>query len=266
MLTSADVHAASFTVTRFREGYDRDEVSALLASAAAALAAWEDGSGVPELSGHDIESTRFRPTKFDNGFDQDEVDDFLDRIAAALREHAVARLASPAAVVAAEPGVPGVPVEPLVPAAPVESAATVEPAALEPQPVAVEAAGLEPEAAEPQLEAAEFEPAALKPAEFEPAERPAVLRSSAIADATFTTVRFGHGFSMAGVDGFLAAAREVIAGYERPSMLAAPPALSSADVVNVRFTPTWWRAGYDQDDVAAYLTRVIATLDFYERR
>ena len=82
---------------------------------------------------------------------------------------------------------------------------------------------------------------------------------------TFSKTRFRQGYSVSGVDGFLAAARTVIAGYERAGMLAAEPALTAADVVNVRFKPTSFRTGYDQDEVAAYLTRVIETLGYYER-
>ena len=214
MLTSAAVLDARFTVTRFREGYDQDEVTAFLARAAAALAAWEAGAGAPDLAGDDVVAQRFRPTKFDNGFDQDEVDDLLDRIGVALREHAAAAHAAEAAAASAA----------------ASAASTTEATAA---PVA---------------------------------PPPALVRASAITDAGFPTRRFGHGFSPSGVDGFLAAVRSVIADYERPGMLDPAPALSAADVVNVRFTPTWWRSGYDQDEVAAYLTRIIETLHYYEQR
>ena len=39
-------------------------------------------------------------------------------------------------------------------------------------------------------------------------------------------------------------------------------ALTAADVVNVRFTPTVFRSGYDQDEVAAYINEILATLPF----
>jgi DivIVA domain-containing protein len=81
------------------------------------------------------------------------------------------------------------------------------------------------------------------PAE-QPAEHPVtLLRSSTIPDKTFTKRRFRAGYSAAGVDGFLAAVRTVIAGYERPGMLAAEPALTAADVLNVRFVSTSFRSG-----------------------
>jgi DivIVA domain-containing protein len=218
MLTSAAVLEARFTVTRFREGYDQDEVTAFLQRAQAALAAWERGTGAPGLTGDDVVNQRFTPTKFDNGFDQDEVDAFLDRIVVALREHA-----------AAPPTVAFV-----LPVVEAESAAPV--AVAEPAPVA------------------------------DPVEAPpALVRSSGMPDKAFSKTRFRRGYSVSGVDGFLAAARTVIAGYERPGMLSAAPALTAADVVNVRFKPTSFRAGYDQDEVAAYLTQIIETLGYYER-
>jgi len=213
MLTSSAVLDARFTVTRFREGYDQNEVTEFLHQASAALAAWEHGSGAPGLSGDDVVKQRFTPTKFDNGFDQDEVDVFLDRVVVALREHA---------------------------AAPPTVAFTLPVA--EPTPVA------------------EATPVA------EPVEaQPALVASSSMPGTTFSKTRFRQGYSVSGVDGFLAAARTVIAGYERAGMLAAEPALTAADVVNVRFKPTSFRTGYDQDEVAAYLTRIIETLGYYER-
>jgi DivIVA domain-containing protein len=218
MLTSAAVLEARFTVTRFREGYDQDEVTAFLQRAQAALAAWERGTGAPGLTGDDVVNQRFTPTKFDNGFDQDEVDAFLDRVVAALREHA----AAPPTVAFVLPVV--------------EAEQTAPVAVAEPAPVA------------------------------DPVEAPpALVRSSGMPDKTFSKTRFRQGYSVSGVDGFLAAARTVITGYERPGMLAAVPALTAADVVNVRFKPTSFRAGYDQDEVAAYLTQIIETLSYYER-
>jgi len=214
MLTSASLLDARFTVTKFREGYDQDEVTAFLQRASAALAAWEGGTGVRDLTGDQVVAWRFATTKFDNGFDQDEVDALLDRITEALREHA----AAPPTIAFVLPTSVAEPVE--APPAPATA----------------------------------------------PAVPPTLLRSSAIADRTFAKTRFRQGYSMPGVDGFLAVARTVIAGYERPGMLTAPPALTAADVVNVRFKTTSFRSGYDQDEVAALLTEIIATLGYYEQR
>jgi len=113
--------------------------------------------------------------------------------------------------------------------------------------------------------AAESAPVA-EPVEAQPVQPPpALVASSSMPGKTFTKTRFRQGYSVSGVDGFLAAARTVIAGYERRGTLAAEPALTAADVVNVRFKPTSFRAGYDQDEVAAYLTAIIETLGYYER-
>lgn len=76
--------------TKFREGYEIDEVDAFLAAARAALYAHERrafASAQPPLSASDVVAARFVPTKFRAGYDQDHVDELLDRIAAALTAH-----------------------------------------------------------------------------------------------------------------------------------------------------------------------------------
>jgi DivIVA domain-containing protein len=84
VLRSADIPSIRFGVTKWREGYDQQQVDEFLAKAATALAAVEAGR-VPELTGDDVVNARFAPTKFREGYDQDAVDDFLDRVAVALR-------------------------------------------------------------------------------------------------------------------------------------------------------------------------------------
>ena len=91
-----------------------------------------------------------------------------------------------------------------------------------------------------------------------------VLRSSSILDKRFSTTKFREGYSQAGVDGFLEAARTALAEYERSGM-PATPALSGNDVVNVRFQPTKFRAGYDQDEVDDYLDEITAAIRFHEQ-
>ncbi|GAB2449246.1 DivIVA domain-containing protein [Conyzicola lurida] len=90
------------------------------------------------------------------------------------------------------------------------------------------------------------------------------LRSSSLLDKTFTNTRFREGYSTAGVDDFLAAARAVIATYEREGAAATGIALTGDDVVNVRFKVTSLRTGYDQDEVDDYLDLIVATLRHYE--
>ena len=77
MLSSAEIRATTFSVTRWREGYDKVEVDAFLARAALAL-----DTGNP-LSSSEIISARLQPTKFREGYRQSQVDDFLDRLAKA---------------------------------------------------------------------------------------------------------------------------------------------------------------------------------------
>ena len=89
-----------------------------------------------------------------------------------------------------------------------------------------------------------------------------VLTSSSILDKRFTATRFRAGYSQAGVDGFLVAARAALADYERGAAEATPP-LSAEDVVNVRFKPTAFRAGYDQDEVDTYLDEIVVAIRHY---
>jgi len=77
MLSSTEIRATKFSVTRWREGYDKEEVDAFLARAALAL-----DTGNP-LSSLEIVNARFQPTKFREGYNQNQVDDFLDRLAQA---------------------------------------------------------------------------------------------------------------------------------------------------------------------------------------
>ena len=79
MLTSAEIRASTFTVTRWREGYDKAEVDAFLARLALAI---DTHSAVTPL---DIVNARFQPTRFREGYKQDQVDDFLDRIVESLK-------------------------------------------------------------------------------------------------------------------------------------------------------------------------------------
>jgi DivIVA domain-containing protein len=89
VITSADVVNARFAPTKFREGYDQDEVDTFLDRAAAALRAWESAAGASAgLTPEQVVAQRFQPTKFRAGYDQDAVDRYLDQLVVALREHA----------------------------------------------------------------------------------------------------------------------------------------------------------------------------------
>lgn len=66
--------------TKFREGYDIDQVDAFVERAAAAL----DGTGAL-VAPADVLNARFKATKFAEGYDQDAVDDLLDQVVLSLR-------------------------------------------------------------------------------------------------------------------------------------------------------------------------------------
>ena len=79
MLTSAEIRNTSFSVTRWREGYDKAEVDAFLARLALAV---DTHATITSL---EIVNARFQPTKFREGYKQSQVDDFLDRIVESLK-------------------------------------------------------------------------------------------------------------------------------------------------------------------------------------
>ena len=85
VLTSRDVTSKIFTSTRFRNGYEPDQVDAFMA-----LLAWETGTvvGAPQkmLTAQDVMDAKFQASsKFGEGYEQDEVDEFLDDVAGTLR-------------------------------------------------------------------------------------------------------------------------------------------------------------------------------------
>jgi DivIVA domain-containing protein len=72
--------ASAVPRTKFREGYDIDQVDAFVERAAAAL----DGTGAA-VAPADVLNARFKATKFAEGYDQDAVDDLLDQVVLSLR-------------------------------------------------------------------------------------------------------------------------------------------------------------------------------------
>jgi len=90
MIDSQSVSQKTFSVTKFREGYDQEQVAGFLGEVAATLSSYERPTvlgGTVRLTGDDVVNSRFQPTKFRAGFDQDEVDNYLDEIVVALRKH-----------------------------------------------------------------------------------------------------------------------------------------------------------------------------------
>ena len=90
-LTAQDVRAKRFTVTRWRKGYERSEVIALLAFAATALDQLAAGrSPSPPLDGEQVRTTTFGSTVWREGYDEREVDEFLEALASTLDALALA--------------------------------------------------------------------------------------------------------------------------------------------------------------------------------
>ncbi|MBF4572157.1 DivIVA domain-containing protein [Herbiconiux sp. VKM Ac-1786] len=87
-MNARDVQEKTFAVTKWRQGYDMDEVDAVLERVSTTLAEHEQGrpAAVDAMTADEVVNARFAPTKFRQGYDQDQVDDFLDRVAVALRE------------------------------------------------------------------------------------------------------------------------------------------------------------------------------------
>lgn len=82
-LRADDVRNVRFSSTKFREGYNQDDVDDFLDRVEAHLRGTT--SSAEPLTAEDVVNQRFRGTKFQSGYDQDEVDDFLDRIVTELR-------------------------------------------------------------------------------------------------------------------------------------------------------------------------------------
>ena len=80
-VTAAEVREVVFTTVRFAEGYDPEEVDALLDEVVETLESRDE----PRLTADDVVNRRFRATKFRAGYHQDEVDVFLDRVVETLR-------------------------------------------------------------------------------------------------------------------------------------------------------------------------------------
>ncbi len=84
--TADEVEGVVFAESRFREGYDMQEVDAFLERCVASIR-WVEGGPRPAdlLTPDEVMNQRFAQTKFRAGYDQSEVDDLLDRVVSALR-------------------------------------------------------------------------------------------------------------------------------------------------------------------------------------
>lgn len=79
MLTPDDVTHARFRATKFREGYDLDEVDDYLDRIVATLRARQAGEA-GDVTLADLDTVAFTATRFREGYEMADVDDFLDRV------------------------------------------------------------------------------------------------------------------------------------------------------------------------------------------
>ncbi|MFC8733237.1 DivIVA domain-containing protein [Luteimicrobium sp. NPDC057192] len=117
MITAEDVRSRKFSTTKFREGYDIEEVDGYLDEIGQTLTSLEGGAAptAPGLIGpEDVLAKVFDTVKFREGYAIDEVDDLLDVVVQTLQEHKARALATGAqpVVAAAQPtgSQPAVPV------------------------------------------------------------------------------------------------------------------------------------------------------------
>ena len=90
-LTADQASHAAFVTTRFKAGYDLEEVDVFIEGIAAALRAWETGpvSGPSYriLTSDDVSSKRFSATSLREGYEQGAIDLFMDEAVRTLQDH-----------------------------------------------------------------------------------------------------------------------------------------------------------------------------------
>lgn len=85
LITSGEVAEASFTPTRFRGGYDAQEVDPLIDAVVTTLRAYEQGNpGAATITSAVVSGAGFAQTSIRRGYDPQEVDTLLDRIVTTL--------------------------------------------------------------------------------------------------------------------------------------------------------------------------------------
>jgi len=83
VLSAEDVERVRFGATKFREGYDQDEVDDMLDRIVATL---RHDPSRRVVTADEVYTTTFSSTRFREGYDPDEVDDFLDKVIETLEE------------------------------------------------------------------------------------------------------------------------------------------------------------------------------------
>ena len=89
MLTAQQVLDTTFTATKFREGYDVEQVDIYLDDVSATLKAYEAGGrpGTGLLTSAAAGDVRFSATKWREGYEVTEVDELIDAIVGTLRSY-----------------------------------------------------------------------------------------------------------------------------------------------------------------------------------
>jgi DivIVA domain-containing protein len=89
MLTAQQVLDTTFTATKFREGYDVEQVDIYLDDVSATLKAYEAGGrpGTGLLTSAAAAGVRFSATKWREGYEVTEVDELIDAIVGTLRSY-----------------------------------------------------------------------------------------------------------------------------------------------------------------------------------
>ena len=96
LLTSEDIFSAQFPATKFRDGYDQNQIDDYLDEVVRVLSYYEALNAAPEaevdlayitVRGRDVREVDFDYTRMRVGYDQDVVDDYLDQVAATLEAY-----------------------------------------------------------------------------------------------------------------------------------------------------------------------------------
>lgn len=92
MMTSDDVLKVKFQATKFRAGYDQDEVDRFLDKVVESLRARERGetvapNGAPLVTARAVREAQIRTVKYREGYEQVAVDALLDRAATTLADY-----------------------------------------------------------------------------------------------------------------------------------------------------------------------------------
>lgn len=97
MLTAQQVLDTTFTATKFRAGYDVEQVDIYLDDVSATLKAYEAGGrpGSGLLTSVEARDARFAATKWREGYDVTEVDDLIDSIVSTLQSYEAGPVPAP---------------------------------------------------------------------------------------------------------------------------------------------------------------------------